>query len=89
MLKPVTTTVLDQNESRYSLVVATAKLARKIAQEAEQEKIILKEKPVSMAVDELLSGKYRIEMKETPEEEEPVQEEPQAQEEASGEDASV
>lgn len=87
MLKPVTTSVLDQNEYRYSLVVATAKLARKIAQEAEQDKVILKEKPVSMAVDELLSGKYRIEMKETPEEEETTEEEPQAQQEHPGEDA--
>ncbi len=86
MLKPVTTKVLDQNECRYSLVVAAAKLARKIAQDAEQEKVILKEKPVSMAVDELLAGKYRIEMKEMPEEES-EQEKPQAQEEHPGEDA--
>ena len=83
MLKPITTNLLDQNESRYSLVIATAKRARQIAQEAEQEKLILKEKPVSMAVDELLAGKYRIAMKDetAPEaEEDPGHEEDAANE---------
>ncbi|MCI8497553.1 MAG: DNA-directed RNA polymerase subunit omega [Clostridiales bacterium] len=85
MLKPVTTTVLDQNECRYSLVVATAKLARKISQDAEDNKTILKEKPVSMAVAELFSGKFRIEMQpETAEE--AVQEDIPSEEEAPAEE---
>ena len=37
--------VLSNHMSRYSLVRATAKRAREISEEAEEEKIILTEKP--------------------------------------------
>lgn len=52
--------VLSNHMSRYSLVRATAKRAREIANEAEEEKIILTEKPVSIALDEILKGEYEI-----------------------------
>ncbi len=52
--------VLEGNVSRYSLVRATAKRAREIAQEAEEEKILLTEKPVSIAIDEIIKGEYEI-----------------------------
>ena len=52
--------ILSNHMSRYSLVRATAKRAREIANEAEEEKIILAEKPVSIALDEILKGEYEI-----------------------------
>ncbi|MCI5592358.1 MAG: DNA-directed RNA polymerase subunit omega [Ruminococcus sp.] len=52
--------ILSNHMSRYSLVRATAKRAREIANEAEEEKIILTEKPVSIALDEILKGEYEI-----------------------------
>ena len=59
-LKPM----LKGGISRYSLCVAVAKLSRELNDEAielkEKEKIITEEKPVSMAVDEILSGEYEI-----------------------------
>ncbi|MBQ2692683.1 MAG: DNA-directed RNA polymerase subunit omega [Clostridia bacterium] len=51
----------DKNISRYSLVSATAKLAREISDEANMEGEILTEKPVSMALEKLLDGEYTIE----------------------------
>ncbi len=47
--------------SRYSLVTATAKLAREISDKASEEHEIIMEKPVSTALDKLLSGEYEIE----------------------------
>lgn len=52
--------ILSNHMSRYSLVIATAKRAREIANEAEEENIILTEKPVSIALDEILKGEYEI-----------------------------
>lgn len=52
--------VLTGHMSRYSLVRATAKRAREIAEEAEDNKIILMEKPVSIAIDEIIKGEYEI-----------------------------
>lgn len=52
--------VLSNHMSRYSLVRATAKRAREISEEAEEEKIILTEKPVSIAIDEIINGEYSI-----------------------------
>ena len=46
MLRPAMTQILKNNESYYSLVVAVAKRARQIAQEAEDNHEILIEKPV-------------------------------------------
>ncbi len=52
--------VLADNVSRYSLVRATAKRAREISEEAEEKKIILTEKPVSIAIDEIVRGESKI-----------------------------
>lgn len=51
----------DQTISRYSLVTATAKLARQISDEADANKEIIIEKPVTLALDKLLCGEYTIE----------------------------
>ena len=44
--------------SRYSIVLATAKRAREIALAAEENNEILDEKPVSLALDEIISDYY-------------------------------
>jgi len=60
MLNPDLRGVLKDHTSRYSLVTATAKRAREIAEDAEQKKTIMTEKPVTVAVDEIISGKFVI-----------------------------
>ena len=57
---PELSSVLSNHMSRYSLVRATAKRAREISEEAEEDGIILIEKPVSIAIDEIIDGKYEI-----------------------------
>lgn len=52
--------VLSNHLSRYSLVRATAKRAREISEEAEDNDVILVEKPVSIAIDEIVNGEYKI-----------------------------
>ena len=70
MLRPAVGEIIHKDESYYSLVVAVAKRARDIAQEAEEKGEILVEKPVKMAVEELYEGKYHFE---EPKEDEDVQ----------------
>ena len=60
MLNPDLNSILQDNLSRYSLVTATAKRAREIAEENEDEKIISTEKPVSVALKEIMDGKFTI-----------------------------
>ncbi len=60
MLNPDLRNVLKDHTSRYSLVTATAKRAREISEDAEENKIIMTEKPVSIAIDEIIKGKYVI-----------------------------
>ncbi|MBQ6863496.1 MAG: DNA-directed RNA polymerase subunit omega [Clostridia bacterium] len=52
--------LLKDDISRYSLVVATAKRARDIADAAKAEGEILVEKPVSLAVEDFQDGKYIV-----------------------------
>lgn len=60
MFNPDLSKILKNGVNRYSLVRATAKRAREISQEADKKKIIMTEKPVSVALEEILSGKYVI-----------------------------
>jgi DNA-directed RNA polymerase subunit K/omega len=60
MLNVDLNTTLGNYTSRYSLVIAIAKQARKHVEEAEADHIILTEKPVTMAINELVSGKYAV-----------------------------
>ncbi len=60
MFNPDLRNVLKSNVSRYSLVTAVAKRAREIALVAEENNEILDEKPVSLALDEIISGKVEI-----------------------------
>lgn len=50
--------VLKNRTSRYSLVIATAKRARAISDEAVEQKESLIEKPVSLALNEFINGDY-------------------------------
>ena len=60
MLNPNLKNVLKGKTSRYSLVIATAKRAREIANIAEENNEIIIEKPVTLAINELLDGEYKI-----------------------------
>ncbi len=60
MLNPDLRGVLKDHLSRYSLVTATAKRARIIAEELEAQKKLMTDKPVSLAVEQILSGEYEI-----------------------------
>ena len=60
MFNPDLKDVLKNHLSRYSLVTATAKRAREIADEAEENKEIIVEKTVSLAIDEIIKGEYEI-----------------------------
>lgn len=61
MFNPDLKKMLEGCNSRYSLVVGTAKRAREIRDEANERKEQLDEKTVSLAMDEILDGKYVIE----------------------------
>ncbi len=52
--------VLTGHVSRYSLVIATAKLAREISDKNLEDKVITTEKSVSEALDKLLADEYKI-----------------------------
>ena len=60
MLNQDLSKVLTGHISRYSLVTATAKRAREISNKNLEDKNITTEKPVSLALNDLLVDKYRI-----------------------------
>ncbi|MBR5191580.1 MAG: DNA-directed RNA polymerase subunit omega [Clostridia bacterium] len=60
MFNPDLRNVLKNKTSRYSLVTAVAKRAREISGDAQENGEILNDKPVSIALDEIISGKYEV-----------------------------
>lgn len=60
MFNPDLSVVLKDHVSRYSLVTATAKRAREIAAEADANGELITEKPVTLALDQILAGDYVI-----------------------------
>jgi len=52
--------IVKNNENCYSFVIAIAKRARQISEKANDEEEILDEKPVQIAVQEFVEGKFRI-----------------------------
>lgn len=60
MFNPDLRNVLKNRTSRYSLVSAVAKRAREISSYAQESEEILDEKPVSMALDEIINGKFKV-----------------------------
>jgi DNA-directed RNA polymerase subunit omega len=60
MIKPIADLILTPDQSRYSLVVAIAKRAREISEEAEKNRVILDDKPVQIAVQEYIDHKFTM-----------------------------
>ncbi|MBR5539817.1 MAG: DNA-directed RNA polymerase subunit omega [Clostridia bacterium] len=60
MLKPTDIERLKGKNSRYAVVIGVAKRARSIAQDAEDNGVVLTEKPVSMAILDFTEGDYRM-----------------------------
>lgn len=61
MFNPDLKKMLENVNSRYSLVVGTAKRAREIREEAIENEKQLDKKTVSIAMEEIWDGKYVIE----------------------------
>jgi DNA-directed RNA polymerase subunit omega len=60
LLKPEIGQLLEACESSYSLVIAIAKRSRDIANDALDNKIILNDKPVNIAIEEFGAHKLRV-----------------------------
>ncbi len=60
MIKPIADLILTPDQSRYSLVVAIAKRAREISEDAEKNRVILEDKPVQIAVQEYVDHKFTM-----------------------------
>ncbi len=63
MLYPPVADLVDKTGSRYQLVNLVAKRARSISSEAEESGESLDKKSVSIAIDEVYTGKLTIEEK--------------------------
>ena len=60
MLNPNDTYRLNQLNSPYANVVAIAKRARQISEDAEKNHEIISEKPLKIAIAEFIGDKYRV-----------------------------
>ncbi len=60
MLKPSVNELTKNGASSYELVIAAAKRAREIADDAEANEIMLTEKPVTLAIREIHKGEVKI-----------------------------
>ena len=60
MLKLSVNDIVKHNENCYSFVIAMAKRARQISENAIVEGDMLDDKPVQMAVEEFVEGKFHI-----------------------------
>lgn len=61
MFNPDLKKMLKNCNSRYSLVVGVAKRAREIRDEAVKNEVLLDEKSVSTAINEIYDSKYIVE----------------------------
>ena len=60
MVKPTVAELLEKVDNRYSLVIATAKRARQIANGAEPKTSVKEDSPVTLAANEIAEGKVKI-----------------------------
>ncbi len=60
MIRPELQDLLKKNDSVFSLVIAVAKRSRDIAEKAQEDRVELPDKPVNIAVEELIDGKIRV-----------------------------
>ena len=65
MFNPDLKKLLKNCNSRYSLVIGTAKRAREIREDAVKREVLLDTKTVSLAIEDILNGKYVVEEPET------------------------
>ena len=70
MLYPPVADLVDKIGSRYQLVNLVARRARTISAEAEEKQIPLDKKAVSIAIDEVYTGKLTVKSMGVPEDEE-------------------
>ena len=60
MYKASVKDMLEGRQSRYALVIAVANRAREISQKYIDDKVILEEKPVLLALEDFKQDKYNI-----------------------------
>lgn len=60
MLRPAMNDILEDGQSYYSFVIAVAKRAREIAEDAIETGTMLNEKPVDLAVNDFADEKYKF-----------------------------
>ncbi len=58
MLRPAMNDILEEGQSYYSFVIAVAKRARDIAEDAIENGTMLNEKPVDIAVNDFADEKF-------------------------------
>ena len=58
MLRPAMNDILEEGQSYYSFVIAVAKGAREIAEDAIENGTMLNEKPVDLAVNDFADEKF-------------------------------
>lgn len=64
MVKPTTAELLEKADSKFRLVIATAKRARQIAEGKEKLTNVKEEAPVTIAANEIAEDKVKIEIEE-------------------------
>ena len=60
MLRPSMASMRNPGDNSNAFVVAVAKHARELAQEAEDSHEIMEEKPVKKSVEDFSAGKFRM-----------------------------
>ncbi len=60
MLEPAMKDLLTHIDNRYMLVNIAAKRARDIAVNAEEKEVSLSEKPVTLALNDIIAGKVSV-----------------------------
>jgi len=60
MLYPAVAELEKVTQSRYALVIITAKRARQISEKADSDEIELTDKPVKLAINDIANGKVSI-----------------------------
>ena len=60
IVKPTVKELLEHTENRYSLVIATSKRARQIANGSESKVELNEKSPVTLAANEIAEGKIKI-----------------------------
>ena len=60
MLRPAMNDILKDGQSYYSFVIAVAKRARDIAEDAIENGTLLNDKPVDLAVNDFADEKFQL-----------------------------